>query len=61
MRSESLKARLARRLIAPTVALATIASFGVYEIAKPAVAKAAKREAEKAKKPPKSSTEQDSK
>src|SRR3954467_13206923 len=41
MRSESLKARLARRLIAPTVALATIASFGVYEIAKPAVAKAA--------------------
>ena len=41
MKSESLRARVSRRLIAPVVALATIASFGAYEFVKPTVAKAA--------------------
>jgi len=36
-----LKARLSRRLVASVAALATIASFGVYEFGKPTVAKAA--------------------
>src|SRR3954447_3901504 len=41
MKLEYLKAKLTRRLIAPTIALATIASFGAYEFVRPATAKAA--------------------
>src|SRR5436305_5887232 len=41
MKLEYLKAKLTRRLIARTIALATIASFGAYEFVRPATAKAA--------------------
>src|SRR5438270_3175004 len=41
MKLEYLKAKLMRWLIAPTIALATIASFGAYEFVRPATAKAA--------------------
>ena len=41
MKFEYLKAKLMRRLIAPTIALATIASLGAYEFVRPATAKAA--------------------
>jgi serine protease Do len=41
MKLEYLKAKLMRRLIAPTIALATIASFGAYEFVRPATARAA--------------------
>jgi serine protease Do len=41
MKLEYLKAKVMRRLIAPTIALATIASFGAYEFVRPATARAA--------------------
>ena len=40
MNSQNLKARLSRRLVAPILALATIGSFGAYEVLKPAAASA---------------------
>jgi serine protease Do len=40
MKLEYLKAKVMRRLIAPTIALATIASFGAYEFVRPATARA---------------------
>jgi serine protease Do len=41
MKFEYLTAKLTRRLIAPTIALATIVSFGAYEFVRPAMARAA--------------------
>ena len=41
MTIQNLKAKLTKRIIAPALALATIASFGTYEIMKPSAASAA--------------------